>query len=137
MKTLSGSLVGKGNDTVVIVGDDGKVSDKMRITGHWYYVQKCVKEEMISGIALSEKTRYDHPVCLVLAVGDKCGQKKKKYGQREREMGMMKWNAHVCKPMDKIILPDDHPWGVLESPYSGNHNIERWVHEDIIKGVVK
>lgn len=138
MKTLSGSLLGYGDDTVVVVGDDGTEEKKFRLRdkSRFYYCKKCIKKEMDGGIALAHKSRMDHPCMLVLAVGDGCG-KKHQLTKVEKEMGMSKQASFRLEPMTKIFTPDDHPFFIKPSPYSEGEILERFVHEDAIKGIIE
>lgn len=134
MKTLAGVLAGEGSDTVVVVDDDNKVVKRLRLQGRNVYIQKCRRDENMGGILIPEKTRLDHPVFLVLAVGPKCGKfshAKKKYRRAHETHGI---GRGVCA-LDKVLLPDSVAWGSIESPYGIGSEFERIVHEDNCKGV--
>lgn len=136
MKTLAGSLVGLPEDTVVVVGDDGLKQKSFKVKGRFYYVKKCIKEEDSSGVIIDSRSRMDHPFAIILARGDGCGIPHKRT-KREKQMGMSKGQGFKAKPMDVIWLPDDHPFGIKPSLYSQGETVERYVHEDIIKGVIE
>ena len=84
MQTLSGSLIGKDDNVLVVVNDAGGVEKSMRIKGRYYYVKKCIKAGEVHGITIPHKSRMDHPFGLVLAVGDKCGRPAKLSKQDKR-----------------------------------------------------
>ena len=135
MKTLAGSLIGLPEDTVAVINDDGTVEKTFRIQGRYYYTKKCIKKEADGGVALSYKSRYFHPCVMIMARGADCG-KPANPTKIEKEMGMTKGVAHKLKPTSVVITPDDHIL-IKESPYGTGQIVERYVHEDIIKGVIE
>lgn len=132
---MAGSLIGLPENTVAVVDDEGKLSNSFKVTGRYYYTKKCIKEEQANGITLSHKSRMFHPCVLILARGDECGMPANPTGI-EKEMGMTKGVAHKLKPMTVVVTPDDHML-IKPSPYSSGEVVERFVHEDIIKGAIE
>ena len=110
-----------------------ETGERVNIRGRWLYVKKCLRKEEMGGIILSEKSRSDTVSCLVLAVGDGCG-KYYKLSKHEKKIGMMPQVEMTAKPLDKVLLPDGHEWGVKPSPYAGD---EHFVHECIIKAIIE
>ena len=136
MKTLAGSLLGYSEDTVAVIDEDtGKVDSTFRVLGRDYYTKKCIKKEIDGGVSLSHKSRMFHPCVLILARGADCGMPAKPT-KLEKEMGMTKGVAHKLKPMTVVFTPDDHIL-IKPSPYSCGETVERFVHEDVIKGVIE
>lgn len=136
MHTLSGSLLGYDDNTVVVVGDDGLEQKQFKVTGRWYYTKKCIKPEEDGGVSLAHKSRMDHPCILILARGDGCG-KMHRLSKFEKGMGMSKQASYVLPPMTTVFTADDHPFFIKESPYSCGETVERFVHEDAIKGILE
>jgi len=135
MRTLAGSLIGLPEDTVAVIGDDGKVAKTFRVKGRYYYTKKCIKKENEGGISLSYKSRMFHPCVMIMARGADCG-KPAKITKLEKDMGMTKGVAHKLKPTTVVFTPDDHML-IKPSPYGTDQVAERFVHEDIIKGVIE
>jgi len=135
MRTLAGSLIGLPDDTVAVINDEGLLDSTFKVRGRYYYTKKCKKKETDGGVALSHKSRMFHPCVMILARGPDCG-KPANPTKLEKEMGMTKGVAHKLKPTTVVITPDDHML-IKESPHgTGNQVVERFVHEDIIKGVI-
>jgi len=137
MQTLSGSLLGLSDSTLVVVDDAGNIKDTMTIKGRYYYVKKCTKPEESCGISIPHKSRMDHPIFIVLAVGTECG-KPAQLDEKSRKLGISTGQSFRLKPMTKVLAPDDStPWMVKESPYSEGETLERLWHEDIIKCIIE
>jgi hypothetical protein len=135
MQTLAGSLIGLPEDTVAVIGDDGKLQKTFRVMGRYYYTKKCKKPVDEGGVSLCHKSRMFHPCVMIMARGADCG-KPAKPTKLEKEMGMTKGVAHKLKPTTVVFTPDDHIL-IKPSPYGTGQVVERFVHEDIIKGVIK
>ena len=134
MKTVAGVLANEGSDVVVVLDDDNNVQHRIRLTGRNVYIQKCRKDEMDGGIIIPAKTRMDHPIFLVLAVGPDCGRFKKAK-KKHRRSGETHGIGRGVYPLDKVLLPDMVAWGSISSPYTTGEVFERFVHEDNIKVV--
>ena len=135
MQTLAGSLIGLPEDTVAVIGDDGSVQKTFKVRGRYYYTKKCIKKEEDGLVSLSHKSRMFHPCVMIMARGVDCG-KPAKPTKMEKEMGMTKGVGHKLKPTSVVVTPDDHML-IKPSPYSAGEVVERFVHEDIIKGVIE
>jgi hypothetical protein len=135
MKTLAGSLIGLPDDTVAVINDDGALDSTFKVRGRYYYTKKCKKKEIEGGIALSHKSRMLHPCVMILARGPDCGMPANPT-KLEKEKGMTKGVGHKLKPTTVVFTPDDHML-IKESPYGTGQVVERFVHEDIIKGVIE
>jgi len=136
MRTLAGSLIGLPEDTVAVINDEGKLEKTFKVRGRYYYTKKCSKAEVDGGVTLSHKSRMFHPCVMIMARGAECGLPAKPT-KMEKEMGMTKGVGHKLKPTTVVVTPDDHML-IKPSPYgSGNQVVERFVHEDIIKGVIE
>jgi len=125
---LAGVDVGMGEDIVALVGDDGSMKT-MKVKGRQIYVKKCLRPESKGGILLCDKSRSDTVFALVLAVSDECG-KYHKLTKEQKARGEVPGVNMTVKPNDKIVLPDDHPWGITRSPFGVD---EFFIREDIIK----
>jgi hypothetical protein len=135
MQTLAGTLIGLPEDTVAVINDNGELDSTFRVKGRYYYTKKCKKKEIEGGIALSHKSRMFHPCVMILARGCDCGEPAKPT-KLEKEMGMTKGVAHKLKPTTVVVTPDDHIL-IKPSPHGTGQVVERFVHEDIIKGVIE
>jgi hypothetical protein len=135
MRTLAGSLIGLPEDTVAVINDEGKLEKTFKVRGRYYYTKKCVKPEDEGGVALSHKSRYFHPCVMIMARGAECGLPANPT-KMEKEMGMTKGVAHKLEPTTVVITPDDHML-IKESSYGTGQIVERFVHEDVIKGVIE
>ena len=51
-------------------------------------------------------------------------------------MGMSRQQSFVLDPMTMVFTADDHPFFIKPSPYSTGQTLERFVHEDALKGVI-
>jgi hypothetical protein len=133
INTISGKLLGKGNDIVVRYDDIEKSRASCSCRGRWAYVKKCKKPEELGGVSLCEKSRNDTPLVMILAVGEGCG-KFHKLTKEEKKLGM---TSQVEWPEDAVglqaLCPDNHPWGIMDSPWDRN---EYFVHECIIKAIL-
>ena len=85
---------------------------------------------------MPEESQVD-VICLVLAIGEKCG-KPAEYPDpdpviRKMNKGLKLGDLSVY---DKVIIEPQalHPWGLRRSPYN---KYEYFVHEDLIEGYVK
>lgn len=125
---LAGVDIGLGSDIVALVGDDGSMKT-MKVKGRQIYVKKCLRPELKGGILLCDKTRSDTVFALVLAVSEDCG-KFHKLTKEQKARGEAAGINMTIKPNEKIVTPDDHPWGILRSPFGTD---EYFVREDIIK----
>lgn len=134
MKTVSGKLIGLTDDVVVRWDDVEKKSvAKVNLRGRWAYVKKCKKPSEIEGVAICEKSQNDIPMVVVLGLGDDCG-KFHKVTKEEKKLGM---TYQVDWPEGSVgmqaLCPDNHPWGIKESPWEKD---EFFVHECIVKAIL-
>ena len=128
---LAGISVGKPRNTVVLVGEGER--KEIIIKNRFVYVKKCLYEEEKEGIILTDVTRSNNVFALVLAISDDCG-KFHKLTKQQKKRGEVSQVELSIEPNMKIILPDNHPWGIIRSPYGID---EFWVREDIIKAVLE
>lgn len=124
----AGKVFGKGDDTVVLIGDDNTTRD-LQIKGRHLYVKKCLRPENMGGIMLCDKSRSDTVFSLVLAVSAECGRFHK-LTKEQKKRGELSSVVMDVKPGMKVVTPDDHPWGIRRSPYGTD---EFFIREDIIK----
>ena len=129
---LAGVSIGKPSDTVVLVGEDGSTKDLV-IKNRLIYVKKCLRDNSLGGILLCDKSRGDTVFSLVLAVSDGCG-KWHKLTKEQKARGEVAGLNMSIKPNMKVMTPDDHPWGIVRSPFGRD---EFFIREDIIKCVVE
>jgi hypothetical protein len=128
---LAGTAVGKDSDIVVLVGD-GEPTD-LKITNRWVYVKKCLLTEKDKGIILTDLTRANNVFALVLGISKDCG-KWHKLTAEQKKRGELPSVIVDIHPQSKVVLPDNHPWGIKRSPYGED---EFFVREDIIKAVLE
>lgn len=133
VKTIAGKEVGQPENMIVLWNQETGEKRNVKIRGRWYYVQKCRRESEINGIVIPEKTQDNTVFAFVMAKGDRC-DKPAEPTDKEQEMGMSFGCDLGLSVGDKIMLPDDHAWGIQPSPY-GDGTVERFIHEDIIIGV--
>ena len=129
---IAGVSVGYPSDTVVLINENN-MPTPMKINNRWVYVKKCLRRKEMDGILLCDWTRGDTVVALVLAVSDDCGKFHKLTKEQKARGEASSVNMNV-RPHDKVIAPDDHPWGILRSPYGRD---EFFVREDILKAKVE
>jgi len=127
----AGVGVGFPTNTVALIGENDSLQ-KLKINHRWVYVKKCLRKESVGGIILCDASRGDTVVSLVLAVSDDCG-KHHKLTKEQKARGESPGVNMTIKPHDKIITPDDHPWGIIRSKFGRD---EYFIREDIIKAVV-
>jgi co-chaperonin GroES (HSP10) len=132
-QTIAGTSVGGSNNEIVRWDKETGERKMVKIKGRYLYITKCVRDEIEGGIVIPEKSRTDHTegsatICLVLAIGDKCGKpieltrEQEERCEREPEYKYM-MDAPVLdvKVGDKILCPDTNAFGgILNSPYDKN-----------------
>ena len=97
------------------------------LLGHWLYCRRCITESP-DGLVLTDCTR-DHSYWFeILAIGldVDCPLDWPKSLLKEREEPRWIRNGYLVH--DFVLLPRDHPWGIMLSPYAID---ERFVHERV------
>ena len=116
---VSGSLVGKSDSSVLVFDKDNGGGKTFKIKGRYLYVKKCVRPEIVDGVAMPEKTRQNTSLCLVLAVGDGCGKPHKLTHDEkilnknldDKMFEIVSCTAGDIKVGDKVFFPSDDPYG--------------------------
>jgi len=134
-ETIAGKSVGKRDNEIVRYNRETGEQKVVKVTGRYFYIKKCVRDEIEGGIVIPEKSRTDHvdgttaaTVCLVLAIGDKCGtpreltKEEEERCEREPEYKYtMDAPALSVAVNEKIICPDNNAFrGILNSPYAND-----------------
>ena len=95
------------------------------VRGHWLYVRKC-KAPSYEGLILPDWT-MDYSLWVeVLAKGTKVARPRnwtKKLLQHRKAIRCMEDCYDIG---DLVLCPDDHPWGIMSSPYA---KCEKFVDE--------
>jgi len=131
-KSVAGKSIGEPDDTAILIDENGEPKP-LRLNNRWLYVKKCLRRKDMDGIILTDWTRGDTVVSLVLAVSNDCG-KWHKLTKEQKARGEEAGINMTIKPHDKIITPDSHPWGIKRSPYGRD---EFFIREDIVKAIVQ
>jgi len=118
MKTIAGVLVGHRPDEIVLFNEETGKRRVLSIKGHQVYVRKCKKAAEIEGIALPDKSRDNTTTATVLAIGLDCGKRRKLSSTQKRMRDMVAQVELGVEPLDRIMCPDDHEWGMTKSLYS-------------------
>ena len=129
--SVAGVSVGRPKNTVILISENGEHRE-MVIKGRQLYVKKCLRSEQIGGIILCDASRGDTVYALILGISDDCGKYHKLTEEQRRAGQMPSVNMSGVEPNMKCVTPDNHPWGILRSPYGTD---EFLIREDIIKWV--
>lgn len=129
--SVSGKLVGKSDSQIIIYDKESGDSKTLTIRGRYLYVKKCLKPEIVNGVVMPYKSRTNSTVCLVLAIGDKCGQYHKLAEDEKtlnKNLDNNLFEIIECCPGDinvgdKVFFPD-------EDPYGGQKGISRTTYGD-------
>ena len=130
-KSVAGVSVGKPSNTVVLIDENGYYQE-MKMQNRQLYVKKCLRAEEMDGIILTDITRSDTVYSLILAISDDCGKFHKLTKEQKARGEASSVNMEGVKPLMKCVTPDDHPWGIIRSPFAQDEFI---IREDIIKWV--
>jgi len=130
-KSVAGIAVGKPSNTAVFVRDDGTTEDIV-MKNRQIYVKKCLRPEQMGEIILCDASRGDTVHSLILAISDDCGKHHKLTKEQKARGEAASVNMEGVKPNMKCVTPDDHPWGIIRSPFARDEFI---IREDIIKWV--
>jgi len=133
---MAGAELGHGPSVLVRFYEESGKTDKIRLLGRELYVKKCVLPDKVGGIHQTEKTKMDHTICLVLAIGQRCGTYHSPKHWKHMK-GLRNWVPSVAlgvKPLDKVLCPDNWDWGLTVSPYSIH---EFFIDECIVKAIIE
>lgn len=93
------------------------------IMGHWLYCRKCKRPEPRdkSGkvlIVIPDRVKDSSNWLEVLAKGTKIGSQRTDESQVLKSKKARRWPSDDVKVGDMILCPDDHPWGIVHSPFA-------------------
>jgi len=119
----------------VLVSVHKKTSEirKTEIRGRWLYCIKCRKAAEVGGIELPEVSREDSTFALILAVSNGCGKFYKLDATEKKKLDMRSSVVRDYEPGDKVLGPDDHPWGIIRSPLDDRGF---FIHETVCEAVI-
>jgi len=117
---IAGILVGRPSGQVVVFDPHKKTRMVVDVRGHNLYCKKCRRSDMIKGIAIPDASRDNTSILTVLAVGDQCGKRRKLSPTQKRMRLMVPHVELAIEPLDQLLFPDDHEWGIMRSPYNEN-----------------
>jgi hypothetical protein len=98
----------------------GATRRTVTITGHWMYCRKCRQSERYAGTVIyrPEKAVDNTTWVEILALGPKCGERREFRDKADRrKQDMVPWLVNPLRVGDLAMCPDDHPWGIVRSPY--------------------
>ena len=98
-----------------------------KLLGHWLYVRRCETSNP-DGLVLTEWHRDYSLWFEVLAIGSEVGKPRDWPRRLLMKRGVPRCMAKSYRVGDIILLPEDHPWGVMLSPYADD---ERFVDEHV------
>ena len=101
----------------IILKDEKAVHSRVRPTGHWMYVRKCMRPEIDGGVALPDSFQENTNWCWVLAIGPNVGKQRTGKYLNDNEHETYKWLNNPVAVGDTVSAPDTHPWGIKRSPY--------------------
>jgi len=128
MNAIPGADIGLARSSVAVCDGD-RLVQTFRLAGpkqRWFYCRKCALPESIGGVLLPEKSQTNTSIVLVLAVGDGCGKYHKLDKTQRKRQDMRPQVNFDVDINDQLIAQDDHPWGIVRSPYNKD---EYFVHE--------
>ena len=145
-EAVSGRLVGKGDNYVVIFDKENGSTKSLKIRGRYMYVKKCRRPTELEGIALPIKSQGQTTVCLVLAIGYGVG----KFHELTKDDEVL--NKHIenslfaikscsmvdVKVGDKVFFPDEDPYGAQKGISRMPYGVDEFIiHECLAIGKVE